>query len=81
MDFMIWGRLTKLRGPFRARGSALTRNVENYASLPPALGAVGAARVSTLLVSALQVSKYFIYLTGDNEIFGGITNLEQCVGN
>ena len=27
MDFMIWGHLTRLRGPFRAEGSALTRNV------------------------------------------------------
>ena len=27
MDFMIWGRLTRPRGPFRAQGSALTRNV------------------------------------------------------
>ena len=28
MDFGIWGRLTRPRGPFRAQGSALTRNVE-----------------------------------------------------
>ena len=27
MDFIIWGRLTRPRGPFRAQGSALTRNV------------------------------------------------------
>ena len=27
MDFGIWGRLTRPRGPFRAQGSALTRNV------------------------------------------------------
>ena len=27
MDFSIWGRLTRPRGPFRAQGSALTRNV------------------------------------------------------
>ena len=27
-DFCIWGRLTRARGPFRAQGSALTRNVE-----------------------------------------------------
>ena len=27
MDFMIWGHLTRPRGPFRAQGSALTRNV------------------------------------------------------
>ena len=27
MDFMIWGRLTRLRGLLRAQGSALTRNV------------------------------------------------------
>ena len=27
MDFMIWGRLTRPRRPFRAQGSALTRNV------------------------------------------------------
>ena len=26
-DFMIWGRLTRPRGAFRAQGSALTRNV------------------------------------------------------
>ena len=26
-DFMIWGRLTMPRGPFRGQGSALTRNV------------------------------------------------------
>ena len=25
---MVWGRLARLRGPFRAQGSALTRNVE-----------------------------------------------------
>ena len=28
MDFGIWGRLTRPRGPLRAQGSALTRNVE-----------------------------------------------------
>ena len=28
MEFMIWGGLTRPREPFRARGSALTRNVE-----------------------------------------------------
>ena len=28
MEFMIWGGLTRLRGPFRARGPALARNVE-----------------------------------------------------
>ena len=28
MDFSIWGRLTRPRGPLRAQGSALTRNVE-----------------------------------------------------
>ena len=28
MDFGIWGRLTRPRGPFTAQGSALTRNVE-----------------------------------------------------
>ena len=27
MDFIIWGRLTRPRGPFRAQGFALTRNV------------------------------------------------------
>ena len=27
VDFGIWGRLTRPRGPFRAQGSALTRNV------------------------------------------------------
>ena len=26
-DFIIWGRLTRPRGPFRAQGFALTRNV------------------------------------------------------
>ena len=26
-DFVIWRRLTRPRGPFRAQGSALTRNV------------------------------------------------------
>ena len=30
MDFMIWGCLTRPRGPFRTQGSALTRNVEKY---------------------------------------------------
>ena len=28
VDFGIWGRLTRPRGPFRAQGSALTRNIE-----------------------------------------------------
>ena len=28
VDFGIWGRLTRPRGPFRAQWSALTRNVE-----------------------------------------------------
>ena len=28
LDFGIWGCLTRPRGPFRAQGSALTRNVE-----------------------------------------------------
>ena len=28
MDSSIWGHLTRPRGPFRAQGSALTRNVE-----------------------------------------------------
>ena len=27
MDFLIWGRLMRPRGPLRAQGSALTRNV------------------------------------------------------
>ena len=27
MDFIIWSRLTRPRGPFRAQRSALTRNV------------------------------------------------------
>ena len=27
MDFVIWGHLTRLWRPFRAQGSALTRNV------------------------------------------------------
>ena len=27
MDFSMWGRLTRPRGPLRAQGSALTRNV------------------------------------------------------
>ena len=27
MDFSIWGRLTRPRGPFRAQGTELTRNV------------------------------------------------------
>ena len=30
MDFIIWGRLTRSWGPFGARGTALTRNVEDY---------------------------------------------------
>ena len=28
LDFSIWGHLTRPRGPLRAQGSALTRNVE-----------------------------------------------------
>ena len=30
MDFMIWGRLTRAWGLFRALGTALTRNVEYH---------------------------------------------------
>ena len=30
VDFGIWGRLTRPRGPFRAQGSALTRNVSRF---------------------------------------------------
>ena len=30
MDFSIWGRLTRPRGPLRAQGSALTSNVESF---------------------------------------------------
>ena len=32
MDFSIWRHLTRPRGPLRAQGSALTRNVERFKS-------------------------------------------------
>ena len=55
MDFMIWGRLTRPRGPFGALGTALTRNVEDASHVSVCTsedGCVSVRRFALLCITA-----------------------------
>ena len=57
MDFIIWGRLTRPQGPFRAQGFSLTRNVASPGGRGGTiLAPIPEANLATLRVSGAKHS-------------------------